>query len=176
MRRYLLPPPRRADRTILPAALAALLVAMVAAQMTLTGDVELPEAGAVGGVGAGAPIARPVRVAVPPVLTARSVFAPDTVAALDSGGEGGIVAPPDPLGGAVIAGTVQVGRARYAVVQSPGGGSARVPLGGRINGWRLIGFADGGVRLRRGGEAMTAMFGGRASALASQAATPEEGQ
>lgn len=175
MRRYLLPPPRRADRTILPAALAALLVVMVAAQMTLTGDVDLPEAGAVGGVGAGAPIARPPRVAIPPVLGARSVFAPDGVASLADGGEGAVAAPPDPLGGAVIAGTVRVGRARYAIVQAPGGASARVPLGGRINGWRLIGFAEGGVRLLRGGERMTAMFGGRATP-APQAATPEEGQ
>lgn len=169
--RYLLVLPNRANRALLPALLVAVLAATALAQMLLTGDIDLPEGGAIGGglASRGAP-PDPGDAVVSPVIAARPIFAPRGAPAAGAGD----AAPVDQLGGAVIAGSVRIGRLVYAVVQTPGGGAARVPIGGHINGWRLAALSDSAARLARGGELLSAAYGSHPATPAADANPPAE--
>lgn len=155
--RFRLVPPSRADRTLLPAALVAVLAFAALVQLVATDAVDLPS---VGPIGVGAPLP-PVREpdprGVPGAILSRAIFAPHRAAAT-SGDGGGDSAPADPLGGATILGSVGVGRARYAMVQQDGA-IRRVGIGGTIAGWRLVGLGQEGALLVRGRERLRRSFG-----------------
>lgn len=152
--RFAFPP--RGSSAWLPALLVPVLAGIAVLQLALPNAVALPPGGSVAGVGGGRAIPDPARVLPPVSLIARSPFTP--VAGGNSNG-----AASDPLGGAVIAGTVQVGRARVAMVMEPSGHIRQVPPGGSIGGWRLVGLTASGARLSRGGNQLEVAFGARAT-------------
>lgn len=163
-------PPARADGTVLPAALAALLGAMALAQLAWTDPVELPEAGPIGGGTPALAVADPGSRGVPPALGSRALFSPAATP-----GSGQAQAAADPLGGAAVLGAVGVGRTRYLVVQQ-NGAARRVAIGGSVAGWRVIGVSDSAALLARGRERLTRPFGAGTPASGPEAETSEEDQ
>lgn len=167
-------PPPLDRRARLPLGLAVLLGAGALFQLLAADPVErdLPEPPAIG---------RPPRAFVPPPLpasdgagiVARAMFAP--VAGGVSGPGGTATAPADPLAGVQVAGMIQVGRASYAIVQR-GPRVTRVPLGGRIAGYRLRALGPGGAVLVRGGERRTVPFGSGGGPSMSEAPSGESGE
>jgi hypothetical protein len=161
--------PRRNDPAFLPAALGAVLVIALLAQLLLTDEVVLPEAepaGAAVPLRAGATVAP---VLPPPALGQRSIFAQQ--------GGGADAAVADPLGGTVIAGAVRIGRQSYVLVDVPGGGTHSVAVGGTVAGWQLQTITAQGVVLVRGVERINRPFGTAApAASAGPSATQEEEQ
>ena len=148
---------------MLPAALASLLAVMLALQLALTSEVELPPAGAAGiGAAQGPPPAiRPAPV--PPGLLARPLFAPHGAA---SGS-----APANPLG-ATLVGAVRIGHRAYAVVQQ-GGRTINVPVGGSVAGWRLAGLSAEAARFVRGNERLVVGYGAAAGGVGTAVAAEE---
>ena len=171
--RFRFAPPARADGTLLPAALVAVLGAMALVQLVLTDPVDLPDAGAIGGGGAQAALADPGSRGVPPAFASRALFSP---AAMPRAA-GAAAAAPDPLGGVAILGLVGVGRVRYLVVQQ-NGATRRVAIGGTVAGWRVIGVSDSAALLARGRERLTRSFGagGADAAGNSESDTSEESE
>lgn len=163
-------PPNRADATLLPAALAALLGGMAVVQLALTDPVDLPATGPIGGGGMQAALADPGSRGVPPALAGRALFSP---AALP--GAAGAQASADPLGAAAILGVVGVGRARYLIVEQ-GGATRRVAVGGSIAGWRVIGVSENAALLAHGRERLTRPFGAGGAAGNSQPESSEESE
>lgn len=149
--------PSRADGTLLPALLAAVLAVAALLQFALTDGVALPPTGPVGVGAPVSPVADPVPRGIPGAVLARPLFAPS---ATSGGGGGGAAdaAPADPLGGAQIAGSIGVGRTRVAIVTLPGGRLRRVGIGGVIAGWRLVALTDEGAVLARGRERLRRGF------------------
>ena len=165
-----LPRPSRADRTLLPAALTALLVSGVALLLALPAVEPLPEGGAV-------PPLRlaPLAVAsapVDPLIATRTLFSPArNDSAVTAQGSTAVAAP---LGGARIAGvTIVRGRARVFVAAPDGKVRALVP-GSVYLGWQLAGVGSDSVRFRRGGEALTLAIGSTAAPPAPGEASEEE--
>jgi hypothetical protein len=153
-------PPSRADRTLLPAALVAVLAFAAVLQLLVTDAVELPPAGPIG-VGAPLPPVREPDVrGVPGVILSRPLFAPPASGGAAS--EGDEAAPADPLGGAAILGTIGIGRARYAMVRQAGA-VRRVTIGGSIAGWRVLALGDEGAVLGRGAERLRRGYGAGAA-------------
>lgn len=143
-----LPPrPSRADQTLLPALLAAVLVLMVALQFALPVEDELPAAMrrvvparlAQTGVN---------RVVPDPVILRSALFSPSRAA----GGGGANVAASGPLDGAIVVGMVRGRGFARAVVQEPGGGAVSVPVGGRYRGWRLVALGASNAVFSRDGK------------------------
>lgn len=172
--RFRFAPPARADGTLLPAALVAVLGAMALVQFVLTDPVDLPATGPIGGGGAQAALSDPGSRGVPPAFASRALFTP---AALPGAGGAAAQAAADPLGGAAILGLVGVGRARYLVVQVAGS-TRRVAIGGSVAGWRVIGVSDSAALLARGRERLTRPFGagGAAAAADSEPESSEESE
>lgn len=164
-----IPPPRRADRTLLPAALTALLGLLLVVQLAVPSPVELADVG----------FARPLRLAplvVPalaadPEIAARPLFSPrrrDSV-------EVGVADKAAPLEGARIVGIVTVrGRARL-FVQALDGRVTPVALGGSYKGWQLVRIDAGQVLAVRGAErAVLAVSPSAAPVATAPAADGEE--
>jgi hypothetical protein len=148
--------PRRADRTLLPAGLAALLLALFVAQWFLPATSAPPVALPVATTGRiGAPPAAPPSADPGPVL-ARPLFAPRRP--MNPGA--GVAA--SPLGGAVVAGSIAVRGRPMAIVRAPDGAVRRLPIGGMLAGWRLAALDPGGARFRKGGETLTMAYGAAA--------------
>lgn len=126
------PPPRRADRTLLPAALTALLTVLLVGQFLLPSAVELPDA----------PFVRPLRLAplvvprvtVDPAFLARPLFAPNR---RDDAGTTE-VSKASPLEGARAVGIISTRRAARVFLQAPDGTVSRIAIGGVYRGWRLV--------------------------------------
>lgn len=127
-----IPPPRRADRTLLPAALTALLAMVLLVQLLLPQPIDLPEAG----------VARPLRLAplvVPgvvadPAIALRPLFAPrrqETV-------EPGVANVAAPLEGARAVGLISARGAVRLFIEAPDGRISRIGIGGVYRGWRLV--------------------------------------
>ena len=140
--RFPLSLPNRAEGTLLPALLGAVLAATLIAQLMWAARApELPAA-----LPLPAPFARAqVPVIAPASASAeifrRPIFAPRQSASLASAG-----APPPMLGGAVVAGTVSVRGRTFAVVRRPNGTSFNMAVGSRLNGWSLVGLrAEGAI-------------------------------
>jgi hypothetical protein len=171
--RFRFAPPARADGTLLPAALVAVLGAMALVQLVLTDPVDLPATGPIGGGGAQAALADPGSRGIPAAFAERALFSP---AALP-GAAGAAAAAPDPLGGVAILGLVGVGRTRYLVVQQ-NGATRRVSIGGTVAGWRVIGVSDSAALLARGRERLTRSFGAGEAAAAdnTESDTSEESE
>lgn len=170
----LLPPrPSRADASLLPAILAAWLALMALAQAAMTGPVALPPMLSVAAGGRSAFLADPPGGGVPARLRDRPLFAPSAVTAGTGGSDG--AAAPDPLGGYVFAGSIRVGRAVRAIVQTPDGAIRRVAPGARVAGWRLLAVGAEGVVLARGAERLRLGYGaGRAAGSGDDEAGDEQ--
>ncbi|MDF0487767.1 hypothetical protein PX554_06465 [Sphingomonas sp. H39-1-10] len=150
----------------LPLILAGLLCAALAFQLTVVDDVELPPVGPVGAGGAGdVEDAVPAAAGGGPAILARSMFAPSTNQPAAPGQDA------NPLGGIMIAGSLRMGRAIFAVVMGPNNRVANVPVGGRIGDWRLTAIRQNEALLTRGEEQITVPFGARSSLPATAAAT-----
>lgn len=141
--------------------LAIALAAMVAVQLALPADTALPAAGSVARLGDAPPPADPAQVAVPQVLADGAPFAPVAHA--------GSSAQPDPLNGSAIAGVVQRGKARLALVQGPDRAFRYVAPGADIAGWRLVALGPQSARLQRGEQHIDLPYGARAIAPAAPA-------
>jgi hypothetical protein len=136
----------------LPAVLALGLVAMAALQLALPSPIDLPPADSVARVGIGPLPADPAPVFIPASLTDGGLFAPVA-------GAPGAAAATDPLGGVTIAGVVQKGRMRLALVVGPGTTMHYVAAGGQIAGWRLVSLGQSGALLRRAGDHIDLAYG-----------------
>ena len=159
--RSALPPLDSAAR--LPLLLAALLAAAFVVQLVAVDDVDLPPAGAIGG-GRGAGDRPPEMVSATggASIVARSMFAPNRAA------DG---AAASPLGGMMVAGSVQIGRAAFVVVQGPGNRTSTIGIGGSVGTWRLRAIRANEALLVRGEERITVPFGAREAIPAAAAAT-----
>lgn len=169
------PRPSRADRTLLPAALAALLAVSVVALLVLPTALELPEAGLV------APLRLPPLIVATapadPSIAARTLFTPTRS---DSGvarpGATPTVAPL-PLGGARIVGTSSVGGRARVFVEATNGKVRALGLGSVYLGWRLSRVGSDSVEFGRGGQRLRLTVGAAAAApAATEAASEEEPQ
>ena len=164
-----LPPSGSSAR--LPALILPVLAAAALLQLLLPNAEDLPAGGVPSRQKHIAPPPQALRVAVPAVLEARSLFSPTAAPAA------GAAAPTDVLDGAVMAGTVMRGRRLYAVVQERTGRIRYVAPGGTVAGWRISGLTPGGARLTRGYEQFNAAYGAVAAGPAAPAPeNPEDGQ
>jgi hypothetical protein len=151
---------------VLPLVLAALLAAALGFQLMAVDDIELPPAGPVTGVRGRVVAASDLEWATGgAVVLARSMFAPRAMRAADPPAA---AAAPE---GVMIVGSVQVGRATFAVVQGPGNRTFTVPIGGRVGAWRLRAVRGTAALLVRGGEKAIVPFGAREPLSTAAAAT-----
>lgn len=155
MRRLPTIPPRD-SRARLPVGLTLVLAALAAGQLALPHAVSLPPGGTVAMLATGHAPPPPARIGVPAILAVRPLFAPVVQAAAN--------APIDPLGGAVIAGSVSRGGATFALVQMPGGVIRTVAPGAVIAGWRLVALTPAGAQLVRAGNSLFVAYGAHAVA------------
>lgn len=155
---------------MLPALLALVLALLFVVQFILPGDVPEPPVAppGVGAVPAGALAMTVGRTVKPQELLHRPLFAPR--GAMSVAGS----APPSPLGGAAIAGSVARGRRLMAVVRGGDGRIFMVPLGGTVSGWRIVALGQGGAVLRKGGETLELPYGAQAVAGDTDAEESDE--
>ena len=163
-----IPPPRRADATLLPAALAALLGLLLVVQLALPSPVELPE------VELTPPIRlRPLPV-VPavadPAIVARPIFAPGRREFVAPAG-GAAADRAAPLEGARPVGVLTVRGAARVFLQAPDGRVEVVGRGGGYRGWTVTDIGSGRIAVRRGGERATLAV---TASAPPRAATPDK--
>ncbi len=166
-----LPPPRRADRTRLPAALAALLVLLLAVQLLLPSTVVLPDAGLA------PPLRlRPVAVApraVDPEIALRPLFAPGRRETYVPG----VAEKSAPLEGARAVGLITARGGARLFLQAPDGRTSAIAPGGVYRGWQLVRIGPAEVAFRRGAETVTLPITASVppvSAIPAAAEAPEE--
>lgn len=163
-----IPPPRRAERTLLPAALAALLALLLAMQLAVPSNLVLPDIG----------VGRPLRLApliVAPLLadaeiTRRPLFAPgrrETAAV-------GNADKATPLEGARAVGAIGVRGAVRVFLQAPDGRITRVGIGSSYRGWRLVRIAAGQLLFLRGADSVSLPITASAPPVMPGLATTEE--
>lgn len=128
-----LPRPRRADRTRAPAAMAAVLVAMVGVQLALPTAAELPDPGVIPPLRLQA--VQPQAMVAEPVILARALFAPSRRNDLVAAGPGG--ASTGPLGGVTAIGVMRSRAGVRVFLQSLDGTVRAMSPGGSFDGWRL---------------------------------------
>ncbi len=154
-RRFLISPPRRDNGTLLPAALLALLVAMLLFQLFASNAPPLPELpGGMPARPASLDLPRPAPAAVPPVILARTLFSPTRGPA--GSADAGSAAP---VGGAVPVGTIGRGRARILFLKTSDGRVIRMGRGGSHQGWTLVAIESDGVTFAREGQKIRVNFG-----------------
>lgn len=166
-----LPPPRREDATLLPAALVALLCGGAVVQVALTGGPDLPPAG-VGRVAPVETLAGVPTVTPAPVIMARPLFAPTRTATGRPSAPG--AADPGPLGGAIPAGMTARGRAARLFLRLPDGGIRVMAPGSVHMGWRLAGLSADAAIFRRGSQRLVVPYGQSAPAIAEDDSDSEE--
>jgi hypothetical protein len=148
---FILPP--RGSRARLPYLVVPVLAAMAVVQLALPERIALPPGGTVARIAISALPDPPAAVLAPPLLASRDLFAPPAKSDVS-----------DPLDGAVIAGVVQKGRLRLAVVQQASGQVRYIGIGGAIAGWRLAALDQAAARLTHGpGQSMLVTYGLHAS-------------
>lgn len=162
--------PRPDDGTLLPAALAALLVLAIALQLVWTGEPDLPPE-RVGRIVQPQQTVMIARTGVSPIILERPLFSPTRGGTAPTASADG--APPSVLGGAIVAGSVTRGRARRAFLRLADGSVRGLAIGQTFDGWRLAGLTDDGARFARGRKTMTIAFGASAP-VASEEASDEE--
>ena len=172
MSRFPIPAPRSDEGTILPAALLAALVLMIALQLWLTGgDAPLPAAVATRTLAPYSP-PRMTAVPVPTVISEQPIFSPAR-----SRDEAGGAGDADMLAGAQLAGAWSVAGRAQIVLRKPDGTPASLGVGQMLNGWQLVAVTSEGARFVRAGRSALIPFG--ASAPRSKTTSedqPEEEQ
>jgi len=144
-----IPRPRRAEQTLLPAALAALLGVLLIVQLAAPSGTKLPDV----------VVARPVRLlplhAAPLLaaaeITARPIFTP-------SRREDGLAVAGDktaPLDGARAVGAISVRGAARVFLQAADGRIVPLGLGSSYRGWRLVRISGGQLLFIRGPESLS---------------------
>jgi hypothetical protein len=144
-----IPRPRRAEQTLVPAALAAVLGVMLVVQLAMPSGTELPDV----------VVGRPFRLAPLPIaplladpeITARPIFTP-------SRREDGSAAAGDkaaPLEGARAVGAISVRGAVRVFLQTADGSIVPLGLGGSYRGWRLVRISGGQLLFVRGPETIS---------------------
>ncbi len=118
-------------------------------QLAIPSHIDLPVGGTPARIGETAPATMPPVVVTPPVIASRDPFSP-VANQPGAGATAPAPPPPDPLGGAIIAGVVQRGQLRLAVVQRANGAVRYLAIGGQLAGWRLDALTPFGPRLSRG--------------------------
>lgn len=166
-----LPPPRREDATLLPAALALLLCGGAVMQVALTDGPDLPPAG-VGRVAPVEALAGVPTVTPAPVIMARPLFAPSRTATGRPAAPG--AADPGPLGGAIPAGMTARGRAARLFLRLPDGSVRVMAPGSAHMGWRLAGLSADAATFRRGSRRMVVPYGQSAPVIADDSESEEE--
>lgn len=148
----------------LPALLALLLAAGIAAQLLLASGPQMPAPVAGVAMVARAPTPAAARVEVPEALAVRPLFG--------RLGVSGAADTPEAtaLGGATIAGKVGRGGRRAAVVVQPGRSVTYLPVGGLLAGWTLTALDAEAANFRRGNERLRIVYGAQAPAA------PEPGE
>lgn len=164
-----IPLPRRADRTLLPAALLALLVLLLAVQLLLPSAVALPDAG----------LARPLRlpplVVAPrpadPLIALRPLFAPGRSETF----EPGVANKAAPLEGARAVGVITTrGGASRLFLQAADGSIVRLAPGNSYRGWRLVRIGPAEAQFIRGAASVTLPITASAPPVSAPPATAEE--
>jgi len=172
MSRFPIPAPRSDEGTILPAALLAALVLMIALQLWLTGgDAPMPASEASLTL---APYTPPRMMVVPvlPAISEQPIFSP----ARSRGGDGG-EGDGDMLAGAQLAGATSVAGRSQIMLRKADGTAASLGVGQMLNGWQLVAVTSEGARFVRAGRSALIPFG--ASAPRSKTTSedqPEEEQ
>lgn len=153
------PLPTRANRAVMPALCAAVLLVLAALQLVLTSDVQLPEQSLSGG-GVRSKLPGIAPDGIDPLLLRNAIFAPTRTAGAEQ-------SEATPLGGASLAGAVTVAGRSMAIVQRADGTVVRLPLGGSVSGMRLIAINRSGAVFVSGGKRVYVAFGAVASAPAA---------
>ena len=167
--------PRRNEGTILPAALAALLVTALALQFAFVrADTTELEPGPVTiAGGASSPPPEVALAPAQPVIEARPIFSPAR-AGTGAGSEAASTSV-DPLAGATVAGAWSVGHRAYLVLRLPNGTSRTLSAGQSVSGWRLVAITATGARFVQAGKSILIPFGAAApTAVAPSADIKEE--
>lgn len=164
-----IPLPRRADRTLLPAALLALLVLLLAVQLLLPSSVELPDAG----------LARPLRLrplvvaplAADPVIALRPLFAPGRTESFEPGAANKAA----PLEGARAVGVIATrGGAARLFLQAADGSLVRLAPGNSYRGWRLVRLTPSEAQFVRGTQGVTLPITASVPPVSAPSAPAEE--
>jgi hypothetical protein len=140
---------------MLPAALTALLVGMLALQVALVPTDE-PELDAARRAGASAPIVVPP---IMPMVASRAILDQPIFTPARANG-GGTAA--DPFAGAQVAGAWSVGRQVNLVMRQANGTSRTLHIGQSVNQWVLTAVTPQGARFSRAGQSMLVPFGATA--------------
>lgn len=159
--------PARADRSLLPAALTAVLALAAVAQIALPSAAELPDAA----VPTHHPrwtlpeVGEPV-VPVAQLAAQGSLFTPTRIgaagAAVAGGGTGATAPKPvphGPLAGAFVLGAGRVGGHAWVLIRAPGGPALRLTPGASYRGWRLMRIDSDAAEFRQGGARRRFVYG-----------------
>ena len=146
--------PNRADRTVLPAALASLLALAFGLQLIWTSsEPDLPPVLAVGAARSNAAPPKIVPTATSPIVLERPLFAPRQSVSVANG------ALPSILGGAMVAGTVSIRGRTFAVIRRPNGTASNLSVGGSVAGWRLVSLGQQAAVFVKGAERREIAYG-----------------
>lgn len=152
----LVPRPRRASRTLLPAGAAAALALLAALQIGWSRPALLPLPEAI------TPVRLPA-VFLPPLpvpVAGRALFGAGPVTA----------AVAQPLNVARAAGVARQGGRALAFLQGADGRVTTIGLGQSYAGWQWVGIGVDGLRFRRGGESATLALGAGPASVAAAGA------
>jgi len=147
--KFPVPIPRRADRTLLPATLAALLVLSFVLQLMSPVQLALPEVGIVAPFRL-LPTKLGVVVADDEIL-ARPLFNPTR----REGADPGVVDSAAPLEGARAVGVITARGVVRVFLQAPDGQVTTLGPGSSYRGWRFMRVSGGQLVFNRGGETLT---------------------
>lgn len=159
--------PASANGGVLPATLAALLMAGAVVQLALPAPDAMPD-GTVSGRAPQWSLPSVGEPGLPSTAILPHLFAPKRLGAalITPGGAEGedteeapAPKPVGPLSGAWVLGTMRVGNARAVLIRPASGGGFRLPVGATWRGWQLVSIGDTAAVFRRGGRNRSISFG-----------------
>lgn len=170
-RRFLISLPRAEDGTLLPAALLALLVALLLFQIFASNAPDLPDRpGGAAARPAALQLPQPAPVTAAPVILARTLFSPARGPAGSAEAASGA-----PVGGAVPVGTIGKGGARILFLKTAEGKVLRLGRGGAYQGWTLVAVERDGVTFVRDGVKVRVNYGA-APVMPAAPSTDDDGE
>jgi hypothetical protein len=160
--------PQRDSGTVLPAALAALLLVGIPLQLAFGVDTMTPPAspGTVRVARAAPPAV--AAVVAPANILDRNIFVPPILK------PGGTAAANAALGGVTIAGSVAVRGRRLAMVVRPGGRMAYLAPGATLDGWVLAAIDADAARFRKDGKTLAIPYGAPVAVPAAETEEPQD--